>query len=260
MVRFINRVGYTPAVFERFTLSDGSGVWRSSLLAGAGVEHAFTTRSHNVASASDVEALLTNPELFVDRGGPEVLMSKQVHGNRVSRPGDRMAEADGHVADRPHAAAAVRTADCVPILLSVRSGHAIAAVHAGWRGLDPACGVVAAAVEALLEDAAPTTAMRRGVVAAVGPCIGAARYEVGPEVAEKFQAAHPEALSPGAGDRVHLDLRRVARAQLRASGVAQGCIDVYPGCTYDQADEFYSYRREGPGVGHQAAVAAPRPG
>ena len=251
---------YTFAVFERFQLHDGRAVWRSSLLAETGAHHVFTTRSWDIRDAKDVRELVAFTGLLADQADPKVVLSKQVHGNAVSRPADRMIEADAHIADQPDTAVAVRTADCVPILLSTRGGYAVAAVHAGWRGLDPQVGMIGRAVRALVEVAGlRMVEPGRDLGAAIGPCISAPRYEVGPEVAERFTAEHGDAVTPGAGDRFHLDLRRLAHEQLVAAGVAVSGIDTFPGCTFDDADEFFSYRREGAGVGHLAAVAVPQP-
>lgn len=234
-------------------------MWRSSVLADLGANHVFTTRSWRIADAKDVRGLLDATGLLAGRGEPRVALSKQVHGNAVSRPADRMIEADGHVADQPDTAAVVRTADCVPVLLSTRNGHAVAAVHAGWRGLDPEVGIITQAVRAVVEVAGLRMVQPgRGLGAAIGPCISGARYEVGPEVADRFTAAHGGAVKPGQEDRFQLDLRRVAREQLVTAGVVDEAIDTFGGCTFEQADEFYSYRREGAGVGHLAAVVVPR--
>src|SRR4029078_13150461 len=84
----------------------------------------------------------------------------------------------------PLVAIAIQTADCVPLLLADSRSGAVAAAHAGWRGL--AAGVPAAAVSALARafDARPAD-----LVAAVGPSIAAPSYAVGPDVAERFTAA-----------------------------------------------------------------------
>ena len=127
-------------------------------------------------------------------------------------------------------------------------------MHAGWRGLD--AGVIGEAVRVLREAAGVKESEgveRMRVLAAVGPCISAAAYEVGEEVASRFRAAYPGAVRDGLGVRPHLDLRAAALQQLIAAGVAELDIEVHPGCTFRDAQSFHSYRREGKGVGHQAA-------
>ncbi|MEM9296148.1 MAG: polyphenol oxidase family protein [Planctomycetota bacterium] len=177
----------------------------------------------------------------------------------------------------------VRTADCVPVLLATADGRAVGAVHAGWRGV--LAGVVEASVGAVRRVAGgvagatgevagmggatqPGAALPVGLVAAVGPCIGVDRFEVGEEVAEAFDAAGLGACvrrgEPGWGERPHVDLAEAVVRRLIAAGVAAGSIDRPaaggPGaCTYVEADLFFSYRRDvthggAARTGHMAAV------
>ena len=79
--------------------------------------------------------------------------------------------------------ALMRTADCVPILISSGDGRIVAAVHAGWRGT--VSGIVRAAIGKMLEEFGTRPAH---IHAAIGPGIGKCCYEVGPEVAAQFGA------------------------------------------------------------------------
>src|SRR5580704_9521046 len=76
----------------------------------------------------------------------------QVHGARVVDldaldDAEKPPEADAALTRRPGRVCAILTADCLPVLLAAESGAAVAAAHAGWRGL--AGGVIEAAVRAL---------------------------------------------------------------------------------------------------------------
>ncbi len=126
-------------------------------------------------------------------------------------------------------------ADCLPIALC--SERAVAAVHAGWRGL--AAGVVEEGVRALRELDASTPA-----VAVLGPCAGACCYEVGPEVHAAFARAEP--------GRARIDLRAIAHERLRGAGVTE-ILDL-AACTICD-ERFFSHRREGARAGRQAGVA-----
>jgi hypothetical protein len=139
----------------------------------------------------------------------------------------------------------VVTADCVPVLLA--AGGAVAAVHAGWRGL--AGGVIARAVEALAEATGGAA-----TVAAIGPCIGACCYEVDEPVLaaleRRFGAALPGALAPTRAGHALLDLPSLARAALVAAGLAPDSIGALAGaCTRCDAERFHSYRRDGATAG-----------
>lgn len=164
----------------------------------------------------------------------------QVHGADVLALADPPAgepRADGAVADAPGRVCVVLTADCLPVLLCDRAGTRVGALHAGWRGL--AAGVVEAGVAAMDGPGA-------SLLAWLGPCIGQAAFEVGPEVRDAFLAADPGCGScflPGRGDRWHADLRALARRRLAGAGVTE--VHEDPGCTWSDARRFYSHRRDG---------------
>jgi YfiH family protein len=155
---------------------------------------------------------------------------EQVDGERQPR-----FEADGHAVAAPNVAAMVLSADCIPVVLGAEG--AVAALHAGWRGL--AGGVLEEGVRALREVGG-----RGGVVAVVGPCAGACCYEVGEEVHAAFGGTHR--------DGRLIDLRAIARERLVAAGVAE--VRDAQGCTICD-ERYFSHRREGTRAGRQAGVA-----
>lgn len=164
---------------------------------------------------------------------------KQVHGNTVIEASAATApvEADASWTANSQAVCAVLTADCLPLLLCDREGAAVAAVHAGWRGLHN--GIITKAVKAL-----PVPAER--LLAWMGPAIGRRAYEVDKTVYEQFielNSAYAAAFTPSDPGHWYFDLYRVARMQLEACGVEE----IYGGdrCTYTETSLFYSHRREG---------------
>lgn len=174
---------------------------------------------------------------------------RQVHGAAVlvdPAPADAApAEADALVLRA--GAAAVRTADCASILLGDRRSGAVAAVHAGWRGV--VAGVLPAAARAL------AGADTRALLAALGPCIGPCCFEVGAEVADALSAACGADVSrPGRGDRPHADLGAAVRAQLAALGVQS--VERVGGCTVCAPTGWHSFRRDGARSGRMLAVIA----
>jgi YfiH family protein len=160
----------------------------------------------------------------------------QVHGVHVVQadPG-RVDEADASWTAEPGVASAVLTADCLPALFCDRAGSKVAAAHAGWRGL--ANGVLEATLDALALPA-------EEVLVWLGPAIGPAAFEVGPEVREAFVASHPEAgqaFRPSVNEGKYMaDIYQLARIRLAARGI----YAVYGGgfCTVSDP-RFYSYRR-----------------
>jgi YfiH family protein len=151
-----------------------------------------------------------------------------------------LGQGDALLEDRPGAVVAIKTADCIPILLVDEGHRAVAAVHAGWRGT--VARIAAAAVEAMRR--------RYGTVpgdlhAAIGPGIGVCCYQVGPEVAEQF----------GQQGRANIDLAAVNRLQLREAGVTAERIYASNLCTMCQAGEFHSFRRDGEAAGRLYSFA-----
>jgi YfiH family protein len=164
---------------------------------------------------------------------------RQVHGTSIVDAGamtiDRP-QADGAVAQGTGAVCAVMAADCMPVLLADQDGTAVAAAHAGWRGLS--AGVLEAALEAMRLPP-------EGIIAWLGPAIGPRVYEVGAEVREAFvsrDAAAETAFTPTRPDHWLLDLYMIARQRLKRRGVSR----IYGGglCTYSDAQRFFSFRRD----------------
>jgi len=171
----------------------------------------------------------------------------QVHGARVLRACDVASESQAdalwvHRDDGP-LVAGVLTADCVPILLTDLEGTVAAAVHSGWKGT--VADIAAATVRVLSEHVAPAT-----MLAAIGPCIEVESFEVGEEVAAQFPG---EFVRHAEGRRPHVDLVATVRAQLVAAGVPAGAISRVGGCTFSDPGRYFSYRRDGAGIGQLMA-------
>ena len=165
----------------------------------------------------------------------------QVHGANVVRAAryDRPPRADACVGEPGSPPCVVLTADCLPVVLCDVSGTRIGVAHAGWRGL--ANGVVARCVDFMDRPG-------RELLAWLGPAIGQASYEVGPEVRDACLAAAPGARaafapSPARPGHWLANLGAIATAQLESAGVGR----IYGGgfCTWRDSARFFSYRRDG---------------
>lgn len=192
--------------------------------------------------------------------GTAVQWLNQVHCRAVVEAGrsDSCPEADACWSAEPGVACAVLTADCLPVLFCDRAGRKVAAAHAGWRGL--LAGVLEATVAAMAVD--PSQLM-----AWLGPAIGPAAFEVGPEVREAYLAetrsgaefAQVESCflpRRGSEGRYSADLCALARLRLRQAGVT--AIHGGDYCTCSDADRFFSYRRDGR-TGRMASLVMLRP-
>jgi len=125
----------------------------------------------------------------------------------------------------------------LPIFLVDRAQGVIGALHAGWRGV--AAGILAEGVAA----AVAAGARRDSLSATIGPGIGPCCFEVGPEVAARFD---PASLRPGRGERPHIDLPHAAREQLIAAGLAPDAIRDGAPCTRCRSERYFSARADEP--------------
>jgi YfiH family protein len=179
----------------------------------------------------------------------EPLWLEQVHGTVVAlHEGATHAppRADAAVSFEPGRVCAVMTADCLPVVFADRAGTRVGVAHAGWRGLVD--GVLQATIAAL--GAAPAE-----LHAWFGPAIGAAAFEVGPEVREAYLArvaGSAACFTRNDRGRFLADLYGLARLVLDAAGVQR----VHGGgwCTHQDAGRFFSYRRDGV-TGRMATLA-----
>lgn len=160
---------------------------------------------------------------------------KQVHGaTAVKAPFPAGTEGDAVITRTPGVICAVKTADCLPILVSNQSGTEIAAIHAGWKGL--AAGIIEATF-AKLESPG------HQCLAWIGPAICQSHFEVGPEVREAFVSKNPAwtcAFHPGAPGKFQGNLPLIAEMILKDLGVT---IHQSGLCTYEDL-AFPSYRRD----------------
>ncbi|MBI3400500.1 MAG: peptidoglycan editing factor PgeF [Acidobacteria bacterium] len=224
--------------------------------------HLFTTRAWALGSqvaATDADWQQVAGALDVD---PRHLVRvRQVHGASViicregAGPANVM-DADIIVSNDPSLALAIQAADCVPLLIADTQTGAVAAAHAGWRGL--AARVPSAAVEALTREFGSRP---EDLIAAIGPSISAERYEVGADVRARFEGARFSRAQIDAwfrpGDRPahwYFDGWRSACDQLEAARLAPSNIHLSALCTASHADVLCSYRRDGKGAGRIAGV------
>jgi polyphenol oxidase len=231
-------------------------------------DHLFTTREWALGSraeALDEDWDPVGASLGVDSA--HLVRLRQVHGAAVvvrragePQPGGPRPEADIVVSNDPSLALAIQTADCVPLLIADPVTGAVAAAHAGWRGL--AAGVPGVTVAALTREFGSAPA---DLIAAVGPSISAERYEVGEDVHARFRSSEFSAAQvarwfrPAQRDQHWLfDGWTSAQDQLAAAGLLEGNIHGSALCTSTYSELFCSYRRDDKGAGRIAAAIRAR--
>jgi YfiH family protein len=238
---------------------------QSLLLAKAGFAHAFFTRPLSFGPAGFDPAVVAKSRaaaaaaLGVDP--VRLYVVTQVHGRDVVRvAGDEKTEsvlaerADAVVTRTAGVACGVRTADCVPVLVADTKSGAVAAIHSGWQGTEK--DVVGAGVAALVREAGGAP----DLIAAIGPHIAVCCFEVGEDVAARLAACSTarDVVDRTRSVRPHVDLTKIVRAQLEAAGVRPDAIDDVPGCTVDDEQRFFSFRRDRDKSGRMLAAIVGR--
>lgn len=245
-------------------------VFRADLLGG--VAHGFLGRRGGVSTGvvaglnaglgagDDDAAVQRNRALAVEAVLPGAALATvyQIHSPlcvtaTAPWPHADRPQADALVTDRPGLLLGVVTADCAPVLLADRAAGVVGAAHAGWKG---AVGGVTDATVAAMEALG---ARRADIVAAVGPCIARASYEVDAAFRERFCGEDPANVryfAQGRAGHFQFDLERYVAYRLEAAGI--GGVERLGLDTYPDPERFYSFRRAThrgePNYGRQIAL------
>ena len=234
---------------------DTIGILSSRFLAG--LPHGFLGRrggvstgvyaSLNVGQGSNDEraAVVENRRRAANAvmPGAKLMTVHQVHSAEVVMatapwPNDARPHADGMVTDRQGLLLGILTADCVPVLFADVERQIIGAAHAGWKG---ALGGV---TDNIITAMVALGARRDSIVAAIGPCIGRASYEVSDDFARAFEradGANERFFTGGKAGHHYFDIEAYVIHRLSAAGITQ--IDSKGVDTYAESDRFFSYRR-----------------
>jgi polyphenol oxidase len=218
----------------------------------SGVRHFFGTRRHATSIAVEAGVPIQRP-----LGIPTstwLLSVKQVHGtdalivDRTLSSDDRFHGGwDALVTDQPGVMVAVRTADCVPVLVHDPTRRVVAAIHAGWRGT--VAGIVPKTI-ALMESRFGSDPAHLRV--SIGPSAGVCCYEVDEpvleQVAQSAWSSH-KVVHARASGKARLDLKALIREQVQEAGTRSDSITAVNLCTICHEDLFFSYRREGQVIG-----------
>lgn len=215
--------------------------------------HGFTTRRTGdfsvspspeaVAAALGIQAMNLSTTRQVHSDGLVVISVEPGPQTRTSR-----AKADGLLTRWPGHLLGVRTADCLPILLVDRAKRGVAAIHAGWRGTLKS--IARRAVRCMTAEFA---SREIDIEAAIGPSIGPCCFEVGPEVASRFE----KPFISGGGSN-HVDLVHATRSQLFQAGMDPEKIFSANACTHCLARDYFSHRRGGDGTRRMLAFVGVR--
>ena len=163
----------------------------------------------------------------------DITFMNQTHSNiilRVNRS-DSFLDCDGMFTEIRNVACAVLTADCIPLLITEKTGNLIGCIHAGWKGLQ------SQVIENFFEKL--TTVPRRDFKVLLGPCISQAKYEVDDTIISSF-SKYSKRFKKNKSGNYYMDLRYIAYDILTELGVTN--VTISEACTFD--DDFYSYRKD----------------
>jgi YfiH family protein len=173
--------------------------------------------------------------------------AKQIHSDRVLlvESAGPQGEGDALISNVPGIGLAIRTADCLPILVADPRNRVVAAIHAGWRGV--VSEIASKTIHALCQRFGSRP---EDLIIAIGTGIGSCCFEVGPEVAQQFELS----------GRTKVDLVGTTCRQLRRNGVSEGQISTSGLCSYCNPELFESYRRDREIAGRMMAMIGLRAG
>lgn len=195
--------------------------------------------SHDVGDEHNSVNL--NIKQLMDIVPNDICWIEQVHGKRIIQLPKNIAssKADACYSKDKNVICAVRTADCLPILITDIRGTFVLTIHAGWRGL----GI------GIIEEAINKINSSNDLIVWLGPCISQENFEVGHDVYEFFNKNDKNCISAfieKSKDKFSLSLTKAAELKLKSLGVqfiyGNGITQNY--CTYNDVDKFYSYRRD----------------
>jgi YfiH family protein len=207
------------------------------------------------ASVGDDEKIVQeNRELFFQELGlntENVAMQKQAHGDKINyvSKGGFYGESDALITHKKNLGLAISTADCTPIFIFDKKNKMIAAVHSGWRGTEKK--ILLKVLNKLKED---HNSSPKELIVYIGPSICQKNYEVGKEVAEKFDEKY---LIPKV-DKYLLDVSGINYDILLEFKIPKENIQLSSYCTFEMKYLLHSYRRDGFHSGRALGIIAMR--
>jgi hypothetical protein len=229
------------------------------------IAHFVTTKEGWVGNkprfTGDSESIYTGfrKELAVscELDAGQFVFPRQTHSDRVvvvtsENFTNTIDDTDALITNEPGIFICVQTADCVPILLFDPVKKVVAAIHAGWKGT--ISKIAGKTIQQMTEKFGCNPA---DIVAGIGPSIHIHAYEVGPEVIEAVEASFsnsPALLKPSMNEgRAYFDLWEANQTVLLESGIQEENIELMGLCSFEQADLFYSARRDGTDTGRMVS-------
>ncbi|MFA5926494.1 MAG: peptidoglycan editing factor PgeF [Parcubacteria group bacterium] len=188
----------------------------------------------------------SNRNIFLEKCGlgyENLISAEIVHGSNVQiiakKDGGKIVSGtDGLITKSKDIYLSITSADCLPIFLFEPEKGIIGMIHAGWRSLEK--NIIRNAARKMKDLGGKP----ENILAGVGPAICQKHYEIGPEVAKRFEN-YPETVKNG-GDKIFLDIKKIAESQLLDSGIKKINIEISKECTFELPEKYFSARRDKP--------------
>lgn len=212
----------------------------------------FNSLNLGLSVNDDEKNVWKNRELFFGKLGiplAQISRSHQVHGNKVLLVNEPITSEgyDALITNKPNNYLAVSVADCTPILIHDEKRNAVAAIHAGWKGT---VGKIVSNTLNEMKNHFGTEG--KDCKAFIGACISYSNFEVGEEVAEKFDDIFKRFNAEK--QKWFVDLKKANQLQLLDFGVLPKNIEISDYCTISNNDLFFSHRKEKGKTGRMMAV------
>ncbi len=216
---FTRQGGVSTGIYTSLNCGPGSGDAPENV----------TQNRARVAAALGVEGL----------AGVHQVHGRAVHVIRTPQDAALRPQADGLATGLVGIGLSVLSADCAPLLFADPRARIIGAAHAGWKGA--LYGVGEAVIDAMVQ----LGAQRNAIIAAIGPCISQAAYEVGEDFEQNYLAADPSSAScfvrSGSTGKPQFALAPYVAGRLERAGIA--AVKNLDLCTYSDEARFFSFRR-----------------
>jgi polyphenol oxidase len=235
----------------------------STIRGGGSSTGNYTSLNLGLNSGDEREKVLQNRNYLCSAlgiSGDRLLFPKQTHTTTVKVIKDSfltasvedqksyLTETDAIITGLRGICVAVKTADCVPVLLYDPKLKVVAAIHAGWRGT--AQGIVSETIRVMAEEFGTSPS---DLVAGIGPSISPEVYEVGADVYSQFDPRFCNETNPFREEKRVLDLWKANREQLLCAGVLPDQVETARICTLSDPERFFSARRDGARTGRMGS-------
>ena len=226
------------------------------------IKHGFFTRNGGVStglynglnvglgSNDDVNNITKNRQMVLEFFAGETLQTTfQIHSDKVTVidsansiwSDENSPECDGIVCNQKGVVIGALSADCGTVLFADTENQVIGACHAGWRGAK------ANIMKVVIDKMITLGAVRKNIVAVIGPLIAQNSYEVGYEFYQSFidDDDFNKKYFRQQYEGQYFDLNTFIYDKIKAENIGDvdSIYDVHQTDTYTDEQNFYSFRR-----------------